>query len=1221
MRNLVIILFLLINATTLFAQSSISDLYKQWAFEDINNGHFNSAVSNLIHIDDWSISDYLEPDSVISFMNHIYHLDFSSAIVDSLYLYVSKELKIIGKNYYSNGDYEMAKYIYNQQFSWNVSYIGLFNVEHSILLNNLGLLYSDLGEYEKVEKYYIEALNIMEKISEETSIEYAVLLSNLATTYEKLKEYAKAEKYYLEALDIYTKNLETTLPYYTIILQSLGQLYMETEKYTTAERYFLDLLNVLKSNSDIYQVEHNMVLNTLTLMYSRIGNYHKAEQYALEALDWCKSEIGTSHPQEYATTLNNLGNLYLEIGDYQKAEQFCIMSVEFHKDINSHQEIDDVSQLEYANALNTLGQFYLKTGDPIKAQKNLLDALNIRKMFFDLDPTSYIGSLNNLGQLYWDIGDYPRAEKYLNEALSILKSSPEDLQEIPYATIIGNLGQFYLDMQNFEVAEKFCVEAMQIKKRILGVNHPDYAIALNNVGMCYVHMGDYNKAERYLIESLDILKNTIGALHPNYALVLDNMGALYSGLKNYEKAIEYHSEAFLLSKDILGTSHPNCYTSLNNLATTYLDMRNYESALFSFAQLLHISRNTFNKFPKKYATVLDNIGMCYAVLNKKAKAKKCLLKALNIRKHLLGQSHSDYILSLHNLGSFYYLLGDFAKTEKYLSETFAINQDIFSSAFSYMTEEQRYMYVKTKYLHFDSYPTFTYKYHFSQPSISTFAYDNELFRKGLLLSSSNIIRQSILESNDSILIEQWNELVGTKQVIMNLEEKDPTSTNLAHYKNQADSLEKIVTKSSAIFRETKQQQSITRDSIQQYLNPDEVAIEYFIAPLNEDSTMYCALLLRHDSQYPELIPLCEEKEIVNCLSQNRTNDIYTFDTNSKTIFNLIWDKILPQIHEGETIYFSPAGLLHQIAIENIPYDQTHTMSDVYTMVRLSSTREIVKKDKNIKHYTATIYGGIFYDVDKTSLLAESRNYDTEDMFAYRSISSTLPNRGSVLYLPGTKKEAESIHSLLNSNNITSTLYTASKANEESFKSLSGKHRNILHIGTHGFYWEDSTARKQDYFSQRIQLQMLGDNQLQKPSIDPLTRCGLLFAGSNIALSGHSNDLPEGVQDGILTAKEISLMDLHDADLVVLSACETAKGDITSEGIFGLQRAFKMAGVQTIIMSLWKVNDQATQMLMTEFYTNWISKNQSKREAFKNAQNTVRAKFEEPEYWAGFILLD
>jgi CHAT domain-containing protein len=160
---------------------------------------------------------------------------------------------------------------------------------------------------------------------------------------------------------------------------------------------------------------------------------------------------------------------------------------------------------------------------------------------------------------------------------------------------------------------------------------------------------------------------------------------------------------------------------------------------------------------------------------------------------------------------------------------------------------------------------------------------------------------------------------------------------------------------------------------------------------------------------------------------------------------------------------------------------------------------------------------------------------------------------------------------------------------------------------------------QKYFTQYTQL----TNQTQNKgySINPLTRCGLLFAGSNIALSGHSSELPEGVQDGILTAKEISLMDLRDADLVVLSACETAKGDITSEGVFGLQRAFKMAGVQTIIMSLWKVNDQATQLLMTEFYNNWIGKHQSKREAFRNAQNAVRTQYEEPEYWAGFIMLD
>ncbi len=140
-------------------------------------------------------------------------------------------------------------------------------------------------------------------------------------------------------------------------------------------------------------------------------------------------------------------------------------------------------------------------------------------------------------------------------------------------------------------------------------------------------------------------------------------------------------------------------------------------------------------------------------------------------------------------------------------------------------------------------------------------------------------------------------------------------------------------------------------------------------------------------------------------------------------------------------------------------------------------------------------------------------------------------------------------------------------------------------------------------------------------VDPLDRCGLLFAGANLALMGRSADLPVGVQNGILTAREITLMDLRDADLVVLSACETGAGDITGEGVFGLQRAFKLAGVKTIIMSLWPVNDSATQMLMSEFYANWLDRKQSKREAFRNAQNAVRAHYTEPYYWAGFVMLD
>ena len=1252
--------YLYIVLTCNFLSCSSNQLLDKWeTFKQVITYKVAGSVGGVAYLN-YSNGNYLEAINIYEYQvdllqslieeendsctNRIYQTDYALS------------LNNLGFLYSNIGEFEKAEKFFLEALEIKESILGKQHTDYALSLNNLGSYYSDISNYPEAEKYYLEALEIYRSIIGTNHLDYVIPLNNLASLYSDAGNYIKAEKYHLEALEIRKATLGTNHPDYATSLSNLGVHYSNIGNYTKAEKYYLEALEIRKSILGTNHLDYALSLNNLGSYYSDIGNYPEAEKYYLEALEIYRSIIGTNH-LDYAISLNNLASLYSDIGNYIKAEKYYLEALEIRKTTLGTNHPD------YATSLSNLGSHYSDIGNYTKAKSCYLEVLKIRKSALGTNHPEYVGSLNNLGALDSKIGNYVEAGKYYLEALNVGKQALGHTHP-DYAILLNNVGVYYLKTGNYSIAEKYCLQALEVKESILGKQHPDYALSLDNLGTHYSQIGNYLEAEKYHLEALEIRKSTLGEHHPDYALSLDNLGTHYSQIGNYLEAEKYHLEALKIRKSTLGGNHPDCALSLSNLSTLYSDMgnyaeaekfclealkirkttlginhpyyaaslnnlgtlqsnmNNYAEAVKSCLKALEIQKTTLGTNHPDYATSLNNLGVLYSNNGNHVEAEKCYLSALEVRKLTIGMNHPDYAGSLRNLAIHYDVIGNYEEAYTQISLSAQLQKKSFLPSLKYMTEQQRELYWKTMQPQFDSmYPTFSYRHYFSTPSISTFAYDNELFKKGLLLSSSNTIRQSILGSNDSILIKQWNELVGIKQVIMNLEEKEPTSTNLVHYKNQADSLEKIVTKSSAIFRETKKQQSITWDSIQQYLNPDEVAIEYFIAPLNEDSTMYCALLLRHDSQYPELIPLCEEKEIVNCLSHNQTNDIYTFDTNSKTIFNLIWDKILPQIHEGETIYFSPAGLLHQIAIENIPYDQTHTMFDVYTMVRLSSTREIVKEDKNIKHHTATIYGGIFYDIDKTSLLAESRNYDTEDMFTYRSISSTLQNRGSVLYLPGTKQEAESIYSLLNSNNITSTLYTASKANEESFKSLSGKHRNILHIGTHGFYWEDSTARKQDYFSQRIQLQMLGDNQLQKPSIDPLTRCGLLFAGSNIALSGHSNDLPEGVQDGILTAKEISLMDLRDADLVVLSACETAKGDITSEGIFGLQRAFKMAGVQTIIMSLWKVNDQATQMLMTEFYTNWISKNQSKREAFKNAQNTVRAKFEEPEYWAGFILLD
>ena len=196
--------------------------------------------------------------------------------------------------------------------------------------------------------------------------------------------------------------------------------------------------------------------------------------------------------------------------------------------------------------------------------------------------------------------------------------------------------------------------------------------------------------------------------------------------------------------------------------------------------------------------------------------------------------------------------------------------------------------------------------------------------------------------------------------------------------------------------------------------------------------------------------------------------------------------------------------------------------------------------------------------------------------------------------------------------IKTTRYVETAGTEESFKALSGKHTPIIHIATHGFFFKDEEAQTKNYFQQ------FGFQETSIKEDNSLKRSGLVLAGGQRAWLGET--IPDQVEDGILLAEEIVTMDLSGTDLVVLSACETGLGEITSEGVFGLQRAFKKAGVQTLVMSLWKVSDEATALMMRTFYENLLA-DKSKREAFSIAQQTVKAKYDSPYYWASFIMLD
>ena len=574
-------------------------------------------------------------------------------------------------------------------------------------------------------------------------------------------------------------------------------------------------------------------------------------------------------------------------------------------------------------------------------------------------------------------------------------------------------------------------------------------------------------------------------------------------------------------------------------------------------------------------------------------------KSCRLKKEYFGENSEVYLNALLEVSRLYAERLHYKKANYYHNLGYNAYVKRIKDEFCSTTENGRTIYWEKAKTYINKTISIAHKmssrsHYGKDKSLASAAYNAMLLSKGLLLNTTisfeNYINECGNEEAQELLQQKKNlsQSFVTQQVMDSL---DYEILSALQRKGQAFELPHL---------------SIKWEDVASRLSPNDVAIEFYRTEHNE----YGAILLKKGWKSPKVIKL---------------KKFAPQSQDSWKLSRLIWTdeivKYFPVKGDGR-ILFAADGELQIMSIECLPYvkpeseEDFYTLSDLFPMHRYSSTREVVMRTDSAHYATATLYGGVLYNVDADNLATESEKYPE---LRNRSLDADTTNRGTIKYLKGTKKEVEAIMALLEENQMDVRFYTSAKANEESFKALSGKHRNILHIATHGFYWSDSTAQKKDYFTQRI---LRSDSrQPVMPAIDPLNRCGLLFAGAQIAWSGHSADLPEGVQDGILTAKEISLLDLRDADLVVLSACETGVGEINSDGVFGLQRAFKQAGARTIIMSLWPVNDYATQLLMTEFYRNWLTLKQSKREAFRNAQNTVRAEYEEPVYWAGFIMLD
>ncbi len=784
-----------------------------------------------------------------------------------------------------------------------------------------------------------------------------------------------------------------------------------------------------------------------------------------------------------------------------------------------------------------------------------------------------------------------------------------EADDTAYAFAVNRLAGLYRSMGSYEKAEMFYRQALKIRERTLGKSHPDYAVSLNNLALLHKDMGNFGKAEELYLEAIEILRKTSGEKNLSYATTLSNLATLYRDFEKYYSAQPLYIDALALFIDILGDKeHASYGITLNNLAVMFRDMGNYTAAEPLQNRAVEVLSSVPGKSHPSYATALNNLALLHKKTGDYSTAESMLVNALNIRKKSLGEYHPSYANSLDNLAKLYHLKGKYGLADS----LFVLANDVIfyniRQQFGFLSENEKELYLKTFCGRFDDFQSYSLIRQGTDPSIIGETYNNILRTKGLLLKSGTFMRNTILSSNDEELISYYEDWIQLQKQItyLTVSEFAHQDTNLALLQEQANDIEKMLVRKSVEFSDIENMFNISWRDVRRELSEGEVAIEFTHFSHNTDSILYCALILGHDSDYPVMVPLFEEKELRGLLSgyrgnnQKHVNTIYGRKKNPATkLYELIWEPVEKYVDGVTTLYISPSGLLHKISFSAISGGSDRYLLDDYYIRMVSTTAKagLPTRLDFSAGYNVTLFGGIKYSI-------------------------TSPANMPWLFLEGTLEEIKTIDSTLKGH-ANVKLVSGEEATVAKFKSIASK-SHILHIATHGFFFaepeEEHVAITQKLSLDDIEFRGTREHApcryISNP--DPLMRSGLVFAGVNDYWTGHRT-MDEGMDDGVLAALEVINIDLRENKLTVMSACETGLGDIVgSEGVYGLQRAFKMAGTNNQIISLWQIPDKETAEFMQTFYGLLIEKNDLYK-AFSKTQKIMRHKYD-PFFWAAFVLI-
>lgn len=1041
--------------------------------------------------------------------------------------------------------------------------------DHSLITDNCNLALDYIYETQRTqnlpfaESFFLSLGTSLSKRYPDPAMAISIYKVNFAGYYMKYSE-TPAKAFSLLARAPYKKPLEelsTIHPDYARMVDDLMEYFALTGNFDYPIQLMKSIILAMNDSPNTDKEDLGAKMTDLARLQVLGGYYKEAETNTDEALKLIRRG-GERKSEEYVQALNNAALLYGTIGLYGKAEKLLGKAESIYKKletVNLELRLESVVDLAF---------LYTRMGEYSETESLLEDVIKKRTKVYGAKSRRLIKPYQALGEMYRIRGEYPLAEKNLRKALALTSSAYGDTTLL-FAENLSLLVKLYIDLGNYEAALINASDVLKIREKALREQHILFADTYTDLGHIYDQLGSHPElVSQYYSLARDIIETNFSKTHPLYAEALKNMA--------------------------------------------YVDIQqgSYDDALQLLNQADEIWLETLDNLNKSSGEVARLKGDIYSFQGKSREARREYEKSAKYFRKIFSEKHPDYLNTESRLARAYFIDDELKSVESTLSMTTAAYLEYTKTYFPTLSEEEKAKFWNKIKPDFEFYNTVAVQYSTEKPKYLENMYDFALATKGLLLSNAVRTRNSIMNSGDTVMIGLFKEWIAKKEFLTTTLAKSPdeladNDVNVAQLKDEIAQLEKQLSLMSADFQTSFEYRLYSWDDVRKALKADEAAVEIiryreFDTRFNEEKVRYAALIITADTRkYPELV-LFEngnEMEDKSFKYQRNSTKYQMADTRS---FATYWAPIYDRIKDKKVIYLSPDGIYNQINIESLLINDTTYVIDKMNVRVLNNTKTIAalrskegrksEKDRMASaSHTALLVGNpLYYNIESNKELAKEESQKS----------------GSNVYvpqLPGTEAEVKNITGLLEQKGWKIEYYLGTSATEEQIKSA--QNYTLVHIATHGFFDDKSSNSGQILLEE-------DDN--------PLERSGLLAEGGGDVLVKATKNY--NIEDGILTAHEAMNLNFEKTELIVLSACETGRGEIQQgEGVFGLQRSFLVAGADAIIMSLFQVSDEVTQELMAEFYNNWMN-GQDKRTAFHNAQLSIRSTHPQPIYWGAFTMI-